>query len=134
LTERATVACKGPTETAISGGVFMSGYVAIDRSDRYRGGRTLGTLTHANRIRCMHFAIIEWVPNVQIRDVPPEVHRQLKAQAALAGQSLNDYLLARVRELAGTPTVPELIERMRRRGPYGGPSSAQVIRENRDRR
>ena len=74
------------------------------------------------------------VPNVQIRDVPPEVHRQLKAQAALAGQSLNEYLLARIRELADTPSIPELIERMRQRGPYGGPPSAQVIRENRDRR
>jgi hypothetical protein len=74
------------------------------------------------------------MPNVQIRDVPPEVHRQIKAQAALAGQSLNEYLLARVRELAATPTIPELVERMRHRGPYGGPPAAQVIREGRDRR
>lgn len=82
----------------------------------------------------MQFDIIAWgMPNVQIRDVPPEVHRHLKAQAALAGQSLNDYLLARVRELADTPTIPELIERMRQRGP-SGPPSAQVIRESRDRR
>jgi antitoxin FitA len=74
------------------------------------------------------------MPNVQIRDVPPEVHRQLKAQAALAGQSLNEYLLARFRELAGTPTVPELIEQIRQRGPYGGPASAAIIREARDHR
>jgi hypothetical protein len=74
------------------------------------------------------------VANVQIRNVPPEVHRQLKAQAALAGQSLNEYLLARVRELAGTPTIPEMVERMRQRGPYGGPPSYTVVREDRDRR
>jgi hypothetical protein len=72
--------------------------------------------------------------NVQIRNVPPEVHRQLKAQAALAGQSLNEYLLARVRELAGTPTIPEMVERMRQRGPYGGPPSDTLVREDRDQR
>ena len=74
------------------------------------------------------------MPNVQIRDVPPDVHRRLKAQAALAGQSLNEYLLGRVGEIAGTPTVAELVERLRIRGPYGGPPSARVIRENRDHR
>ncbi len=72
--------------------------------------------------------------NVQIRNVPPEVHRQLKAQAALAGQSLNEYLLARGRELAGPPTIPEMVERMRQRGPYGGPPSDTLVREDRDQR
>jgi hypothetical protein len=72
--------------------------------------------------------------NVQIRDVPPDVHRQLKAQAALSGQSLNEYLLARVSELASAPTVPQLIERLRERGPAGAPPSARVIREDRERR
>jgi antitoxin FitA len=70
--------------------------------------------------------------NVQIRGVPDDVHRRLKSQAALAGQSLNEYLLAQVhrdREPAddsrahrahpGTPAV---------RRPVG------LIREDRDRR
>jgi plasmid stability protein len=74
------------------------------------------------------------MPNVQVRDVPDDVHRRLKSQAALAGQSLNDYLLARLRELARTPTVGEMAARVRERAPYGGPSSAAVIREDRDRR
>lgn len=74
------------------------------------------------------------MPNVQIRDVPDDVHRRLKAQAALAGQSLNDFLLARMTEIARVPTVPELAVRIRRREPYTGPSSAAVIRAERERR
>jgi hypothetical protein len=62
------------------------------------------------------------------------VYRRLKSQAALAGQSLNEYLLARMSDIARVPTVPELAERIRQRAPYSGPSSAMVIREDRDRR
>jgi plasmid stability protein len=72
--------------------------------------------------------------NVQVRGVPDDVHRRLKSQAALAGQSLNEYLLARMSELASVPTVPELAERIREREPYTGPSSADVVREERGRR
>lgn len=74
------------------------------------------------------------MPNVQIRDVPDDVHRRLKSQAALAGQSLNEFLLARVAELARLPTLPELAERIRERAPYEGPSSADLVRTARDRR
>jgi plasmid stability protein len=72
--------------------------------------------------------------NVQVRGVPDDVHRRLKSQAALAGQSLNEYLLARMTDIARVPTVPELAARVRERDPYTGPSSAAVIREERDRR
>ena len=82
----------------------------------------------------MHFASIPCMPNVQIRDVPDKVHRRLKSQAALAGQSLNEFLLARMSEIARVPTVPELAERIRARQPYTGPSTASVIREEREKR
>jgi plasmid stability protein len=72
--------------------------------------------------------------NVQVRGVPDDVHRRLKSQAALSGQSLNEYLLARMSDIARLPTVPELAERIRERAPYEGPSSAALIREDRDRR
>jgi antitoxin FitA len=72
--------------------------------------------------------------NVQVRDVPDDVHRKLKSRAALAGKSLNEFLLERMSEMARVPTVPELAERIRRREPYSGPSSADVIREERERR
>ena len=74
------------------------------------------------------------MPNVQIRGVPDETHRRLKSQAALAGQSLNEYLLAQLTEIASLPTMPELIARIRELPPYDGPSVAALIREDRDRR
>jgi antitoxin FitA len=83
---------------------------------------------------CMRDASIGVMPNVQVRGVSDDVHRRLKSQAALAGQSLNAFLLARLRDVANVPTVPELAERIRARAPYDGPSSAAVIREERDRR
>jgi hypothetical protein len=74
------------------------------------------------------------MPNVQVRGVPGDVHRRLKSQAALAGQSLNEFMLARMGEIARVPTVPELAARIRERDPYSGPSSAAAVREERDRR
>ncbi len=74
------------------------------------------------------------MPNVQVRGVPDDVHRRLKSQAALAGQSLNEFLLARMSDIARVPSISELAERIRERAPYRGTSSAAVIREERDRR
>jgi plasmid stability protein len=73
------------------------------------------------------------MPNVQVRHVPDDVHRRLKSQAALSGQSLNEFLLARMTDIASVPTVSELAERIRARAPYEGPSSASAIRAARDR-
>jgi antitoxin FitA len=74
------------------------------------------------------------VTNVRIRGVPEDVHRRLKSQAALAGQSLNDFLLARLSDIARLPTVPEVAERIRERSAYMGPPSAALIRDERDAR
>jgi antitoxin FitA len=82
----------------------------------------------------MHLDIVTTMPNVQVRHVPDDVHRRLKSQAALAGQSLNEFLLARMTDIANVPPVSEMAERIRRRPPYDGPSSATTIREDRDRR
>lgn len=70
--------------------------------------------------------------NIQIRGVPDDVHRKLKSQAALSGQSLNEFLLARMAEMSEKPTISELIEIIKEREPYTGPSSAALIREDRD--
>lgn len=72
--------------------------------------------------------------NIQIRHVPPNVHHRLKAQAALAGQSLNEFLLARLTALVETPSIPELIAELRQGEPYAGPSAAEFIRQDRDGR
>lgn len=49
---------------------------------------------------------------IQLRNVPDELHRMLKARAALEGMSLSDYLVAEVRRVAERPTVRELRERL----------------------
>ena len=82
----------------------------------------------------MRIASMIAVANIQIRDVPEDVHRKLKADAALAGQSLNEFLLARLTELSRLPSWPELFARIREREPYEGPPTADLIREDRDGR
>ena len=49
------------------------------------------------------------MPSVQIKNVPPEVHRTLRTRAAQAGQSLQEYLLARLVEDASRPTLDEVL-------------------------
>jgi antitoxin FitA len=70
---------------------------------------------------------------IQIRNVPDELHRLLKARAALEGLSLSEYLLAEIRRSAERPTLRELRERLRQRMPVAPDvSPAEVIREQRD--
>ncbi len=52
------------------------------------------------------------MPSVQVKDVPEDVHAVLRRRAAAAGQSLQEYLLARLRKDAETPTVEELFARI----------------------
>ena len=52
---------------------------------------------------------------IQIRNVPDDVHRTLKARAAAQGTSLSDYVLKEVTRVARTPTPEELEERIHSR-------------------
>ena len=52
---------------------------------------------------------------LQIRNVPEETHRTLKARAAARGTSLNSYLLELVAREAARPSVAEVLERAARR-------------------
>ena len=54
---------------------------------------------------------------IQLRNVPDELHRLLKARAALEGLSLSEYLLAEIRRSAERPTLRELRERLHQRTP-----------------
>ncbi len=51
---------------------------------------------------------------IQIRNVPDELHRELKARAAQNGKSLSDYLLGELRTLAARPTMQEWLARTER--------------------
>ena len=71
---------------------------------------------------------------VQIRDVPDEVRRTLKARAALEGTSLSEYLRAELVRVADRPTPDELWARLRaRRSVEAQESSAEAVRALRER-
>lgn len=74
------------------------------------------------------------MPMIQIRNVPDALHRVLKSRAALAGQSLSDYLLREVREIAARPTLEEMLARLRALPPVElSTDPVDLIREARDR-
>ncbi|WP_291982360.1 hypothetical protein [Luteitalea sp.] len=52
---------------------------------------------------------------VQIRNVPVELHRRLKARAALEGLSMSDFVLREVTRVLERPSRAEVIERLRSR-------------------
>ncbi|MDX2643221.1 hypothetical protein PV341_06460 [Streptomyces sp. PA03-1a] len=52
--------------------------------------------------------------NIQIKDVPDDVHRTLKHRAIEAHQSLNEYLRQRLIEQARTPTVDDILASARK--------------------
>lgn len=70
---------------------------------------------------------------IQIRNVPPELHRKLKAKAAAAGLSLSDYLLRGVERQAEQLSLDEIRERVRRLPPVDPVETpAEIIRALRD--
>lgn len=69
---------------------------------------------------------------IQIRGVPDDVAKTLKARAAREGRSLSEYLLARLEAEASTPTLADLTARIRRRGGVTpGLPAAEVLRAER---
>jgi antitoxin FitA len=53
--------------------------------------------------------------SITVRDVPDETRNELAARAALAGRSLQEYLRAKLIELAGQPDAEALVARIRAR-------------------
>jgi plasmid stability protein len=54
---------------------------------------------------------------IQLRNVPDDLHRRLKARAAMEGMSLSDYLIAEVARVADRPTPREMLDRLHTRTP-----------------
>jgi len=86
----------------------------------------------------MHYACMyaDCMPkNLQIRNVPEDLHGLLKSRAALIGISLSEYLILELRVAADRPSVIELRERLGGRATVGAdvdPTAA--LRAERDRR
>jgi len=71
---------------------------------------------------------------IQIRNVPDELHRDLKKRAALAGMSMSDYIKRELDRKSRRSTIKEIRERSRGRS-AGSTLTTQkivdIIRESR---
>ena len=76
------------------------------------------------------------VPNIQIKNVPEDVHRAYKHRAVDAGQSLQEYLRAKLIADASVPTREEWLKRLQARPDTGSrvplEEIVRIIREDRD--
>ena len=81
------------------------------------------------------YYVLSMTRMIQIRNVPEDLHRLLKSRAALAGQSLSDYLLEELRRTAQRPTLRELAQRLSSRDPVTPPiPPSEVLRFERENR
>jgi len=72
---------------------------------------------------------------IQIRNVPDEIHRRLKARAAMAGMSMSELILRELEKSLQRPPRAELLERIAALPPVTlDPSPADVVRDERDSR
>ncbi|MGH9071133.1 MAG: FitA-like ribbon-helix-helix domain-containing protein [Acidimicrobiales bacterium] len=75
---------------------------------------------------------------IQVRDLPPEVHRIYRVRAAAAGMSLQEYVRTEMVRNASLRDPSELaaeVERQIRQGEtegYAHGSSAEVVRTDRE--
>jgi plasmid stability protein len=75
------------------------------------------------------------MPSVQIKNVPPDVHRVLRRRAAGAGQSLQEYLLGQLTRQAREETLDEVLDRAggRAGGSVGLGFATETLRADRKR-
>jgi antitoxin FitA len=76
------------------------------------------------------------MPSIQVKNVPPDVHRILRRRAAEAGMSLQEYLLAELTKQARQPSLEEVLERAGSRtgGRLSAEDAVRFVREDRDSR
>jgi hypothetical protein len=76
------------------------------------------------------------MPNVLVRDLTEETHRELVRQAEQRGQSLQQYLAAELTRLATMPTVDDVLRRIdaRHGGRVGLAQAVEDLTDERSRR
>ena len=81
-------------------------------------------------------ASIESMPSIQIKNVPADVHRTLRARAAAHGQSLQEYLLERLVADAREEPLDAILDRIEEHsgGSLSFESAVEAIRTDRDTR
>lgn len=82
-------------------------------------------------------ATVRFVASIQIRNVPPKLHRELKRKAEKQGVSLQEYLLGELEQIAEQPTLQEWIARVRGRELVAlsetGAETVRAVRAERER-
>ena len=78
------------------------------------------------------------MPLIQVRDVPEDVRDELARKAALAGKSLQSYLLGELTRLAERPSIAEIVARAQARAKATGSTvtmsdAVAAVRTERDR-
>jgi hypothetical protein len=78
------------------------------------------------------------MPLIQVRDVPEDVRDELARKAALAGKSLQSYLLGELTKLSERPSMAEIVARAQTRAKATGSTvtmadAVAAVRADRDR-
>jgi len=71
---------------------------------------------------------------LQIRNVPDDARRVLKARAAARGESLNSYLLDLIQRDLRRPTVEDVLDRAAKRAERASASAVDVLDDARRER
>jgi antitoxin FitA len=110
---------------ALAAAAFMRQVRITSHESRITAVDMLPTCNYPDRMSIM----------VQIRNVPSDLHRELKSRAALEGMSLSDYLLRELRHALDRPTLDEMRKRLARRQPVQPrPAPAAAVRAVRNSR
>lgn len=71
--------------------------------------------------------------NLQIRNLPDDLHKALKVRAALEGKSMSELVVEQLRSMLAVPSERELRQRLDAAEPLAmKESSATLIRRERD--
>jgi hypothetical protein len=65
---------------------------------------------------------------IQVKNVSPELHAQLRARARAEGRSLSDYVLDVLRRDLSLPTMREWLGQLEQDEPVTNISSEQIVR------
>jgi plasmid stability protein len=70
---------------------------------------------------------------IQIRNVPDDLHRDLKERAAREGTTMSELVLRELPRIARSPSNLEVLARIRSRQPFpDGLSGAELVRGGRE--
>lgn len=64
---------------------------------------------------------------IQIRNVPDDLHRELKMRASLAGMSMSDYIKRELDRRSRRSTIPEMIARREASGRKSTSTTQELV-------